>query len=94
LYENSGCDAYLRLVLHLDVPPGVDYDLFVYRATCAAMVSSSTNGTGQAENITVTEDDDAGADDSTDFFIEVRQSSGNVAGNWTLRMSGGTGSCY
>jgi hypothetical protein len=94
LGEGSSCPASLRMYVRLEVPSGADYDLFVYRETCAGPVQSSTEGTGLTENvIAIVNDSFDGGDDSTYFFIEVRARN-SAPGTWTLRMSGGTGPCF
>jgi hypothetical protein len=73
----------------LDVPPGIDYDLFVYRDTCGgAPWASSTAGTGQQESITVSVGDSAASSDNFILYIEVRYYSGVSCQPYTLRVYG------
>jgi len=61
---------------HLNVPPGQDYDLFLYAVGNPTVLASSTNGTGLDDHISFTFDGECGEDDSRDFLIEVHWWSG------------------
>jgi len=90
--ENSNCTG-VRADVALDSPPGVDYDLYVYRA-CGTLWGSSTSGPGARDSVIYQPPDSSGSDDSGDLWIEVRFFSGSGPGLWTLRTSGGAGPCY
>jgi hypothetical protein len=66
---------YGHLVVTLDMPGGVDYDLYVWKGSCAglSLVRSST-GTGTQDRVDYEED--CGGDDAAYYFIEVRRWSG------------------
>lgn len=89
--ENSTCLADLGFRATLQSPPGVDYDLYVYRA-CGQLVGSSRAGAGQLDTVTHRINDSGlGADDSMDLRVEVRFFGGSDPGSWTLSFY--TGRC-
>jgi hypothetical protein len=82
------CCADLTGKLFLNVPPGVDYNLYAY-SSCGTLWHQSTKGTGQSEAITITHHGGCdGNDDSFDVYIEVRYISGENCGGWTLTVQG------
>lgn len=85
--ECSSCDANVSQRIRLSVPAGTDYDLRVY-SSCGALWASSTNGSGQAEEVIVSVPDDPAEDDSFNFWVEVRFFSGASCANWTLSIDG------
>jgi len=80
--ECSSCPAALNARIRLQVPPGVDYDLFTYSA-CGTLVGSSQALAGITDQITVTGGGSFGSD-SADVIIEVRWFSGASCMPWTL----------
>ena len=84
LLENSDCVAPLRIQVDLQSPPGVDYDLYLYRRCGDAPVASSRLGAGTLDSVTHNINDSQASNDSTDIWIEVRYSSGSQPGNWAL----------
>ena len=82
----------------LEVPPGTDYDLYLYRdESCSAVVArSSSSVLGQFESIKITEDDNqgfggiGGHDDGFWVNVEVRFYNGSGCEPWTLRVLGNT----
>ena len=86
-FESSTiCSATIEHQIRVIVPPGVDYDLYVYRP-CGTLVGSSTLGAGQTETVTVSQADGAG-DSSFDYWVEVRYFNGSSCSNWTLQLFG------
>jgi hypothetical protein len=85
--EDSNCSARIEHRIQLEVPAGVDYDLFVYRS-CGGTPLSSRGISGADESITVSSSDSFAGDDDFDYFIEVRYFSGRSCMPWTLRVSG------
>jgi len=85
--SSTTCSATIEHQIRLIVPPGVDYDLHVYRP-CGTLVGSSTLGAGQTESVTVSQNDGAGGDNSFDYWIEVRYFAGSSCSNWTLQLFG------
>ena len=85
--EDSSCSARLEHRVTLDVPAGVDYDLFVHTACGGMLLGASTSGPGINEMVTVVRGDTS-ADDSFDYIVEVRFISGATCVPWTLRFSG------
>ncbi len=81
--ECSLCVTTLRSRVNLAVPPGVDYDLFVYQP-CGALVGSSVRGVGLADSVEVSESDSIGGNDDFDYYVEVRYLSGGSCSPWTL----------
>jgi hypothetical protein len=85
----------LRATVALDVPAGVDFDLFV---TCPSCLSpsgsplSSTNAAGVDELINLRNDDQNGDDDGFTIVIEVRHIGATMCGDWTLTVTGNAGS--
>lgn len=84
--ECSTCDASLRHTITLEVPPGVDWDLFVYRG--CTLVDSSIGGTGVDEMVEVTQAENFGSDDSFPYVVEVRYFSGRSCEEWSLSFFG------
>jgi len=86
--ECSSCSASIRAVITLNVPVGIDFDLYVYSG-CGALIGSSTNGSGQSEQVTITKPDTGlGNDDSYDYWVEVRFVLGSSCSSWTLTFQG------
>lgn len=77
----------LSHTINLGVPAGMNYDLYIYRSCGGMPVGSSTNAGNSAESVTVSEPDTA-ADNSFDYWIEIRFISGNNCGNWFLQCFG------
>jgi hypothetical protein len=87
--ECSTCSANVWAGVVLDVPPGIDYDVHVYRDACGGSPwASSTAGTGQQESLTVSVGDGAASSDSFILYIEVRYWSGVSCQPYTLRVYG------
>jgi hypothetical protein len=87
--DNGLVPQYLSAQASLLMPPGVDYDLFVFCGACGgAMAGSSLNGVGQNERVLVRWEDRLGLDDGQDILIQVRYVSGKSASNWTLVIQG------
>lgn len=87
--ECSNCCAYVEHRYRLIVPPGTDYDLYVYNGCGGTPAESSTNGTGQTETVAPYRNDDCGGvNNGTDFWIEVRYHSGASCSNWMLYFDG------
>jgi hypothetical protein len=70
----------------LTVPPGMDYDLYVYNDACG-ILGSSTNGAGQTETVYYTWDDNWTGDDGQYLRVEVRFYGGNLCSDWNLHVS-------
>lgn len=94
--EDSTCIADIEHRVQLTVPTGANYDLFVYRS-CGGSSQSSTNGSGQPEELVLTEGDNGIVvegvpvdfdDDDFDYWIEVRYRSGEACDQWTLTLAG------
>lgn len=84
--ECSNCSANVRHIITLEVPDGVDFDLFVYRG--CSLVDSSTGAAGVDEQVEVLETESSGSDDSFDYQIEVKYFSGGSCEEWTLNLFG------
>ena len=90
--EDNTSSLYLSAAITLFVPSGVDYDLYVYCESCAGSpAGSSTNGTGQTDEVVVRWEDRFVLDDAHDILIQVRYYSGGSANNWTLQILGNQG---
>jgi hypothetical protein len=87
--ECSECQADLEMKFTLDVPDGVNYDLYIFKSS-GTLVASSITGVGVDESVTVKVPDNAGPDDQTDYIIEVRYYSGSSCIQWTLNAFGHT----
>jgi hypothetical protein len=86
--ENSACTSPLVHLVRLAVPPGVDWDLFVYNDSCE-LIDSSIEGTGVDEEAGIgAVDFGTGADDSFYYRVEVRHFSGGSCDDWTLSFVG------
>jgi len=89
--ECASCSSPIRHVVRLTVPPGINYDLFVYSACGGALIGSSTAGTGATELVVVQRSDSPAGDDSFDYWVEVRYFSGSSCGNWQLTIEASPG---
>ncbi|MEJ7731424.1 MAG: MopE-related protein [Polyangiaceae bacterium] len=81
--EDSDCSAYISLRFDLDVPAGVDYDLYITGTACFADPAFSQTGAGD-KSIVVWCSDVSGDDDSFTANVEVRYASGSSCTPWTL----------
>jgi hypothetical protein len=87
--EDNTSSRYISASVRLSVPAGVNYDLYVYCASCVgSLAGSSTNGTGQTDQVVVRWEDRFIIDDAQDILIQVRYLSGASANNWTLSITG------
>jgi hypothetical protein len=87
VHEQSTCRRTIEHRVKLEVPDGVDYDLFVYRP-CGTMIGSSVRGVGMPDQVVVRSGDDIASDDSFDYWVEVRHLSGASCDPWTLVFEG------
>ena len=85
--EDSTCSANIEHQIRLQVPDGVDYDLFVYR-DCGSPYDSSLGLSGVDETVTVSSGDSFASDDDFDYWVEVRFYSGSSCSQWTLSFYG------
>ena len=86
--EDSLCTASVEHQVRLEVPAGVDYDLYLHKGSCGSRPSSSVGGAGADETLTVSEGDSFGSDDDFGYYVEVRYVSGASCAPWTLRFYG------
>jgi len=91
-YEDSLCVADLEHRLKLTVPPGVNYNLHVYKGNSMVPQDSSFSGgdTGVVEEVIVTNADVPFSDESFVYTIEVEYVSGESCEPWTLDFFGHT----
>jgi hypothetical protein len=92
--EGSDTATPLTARISLDVPAGVDFDLYAYCFTCGGtLAASSTGGIGVDEQVELRADDDFGAEDTHVVRLEIRfvSGSGGACANWTLTIVGNTG---
>lgn len=91
LREDNDGDVYLSATVTLTVPAGIDYDLYLYCASCGTTaVASSQNGTGQTEVVRVRWDDDFGQLDDGNFYVQVRYFNGSSPTPWSMRIDANT----
>jgi hypothetical protein len=88
LREGSDCQTEMEHTLILQVPPGADYDLFVYSTCGGQPIASSELGAGQTETVTIQIPDTFGSQDVLDYIVEVRYFSGTTCQGWNLRFVG------
>jgi hypothetical protein len=84
----------LTATIALDVPAGIDYDVYVYCGTtgCTSVGGpSGTNGPGNDETVNVRWNDASGYTNRTVYF-EIRFYTGGTldCGNWTVTITGNT----
>lgn len=85
---SSGCNVgSMDQTIQVFVPPGVNYDVFVYSSCGGTLLGQSTNGTGVAETILISVPKTAG-NDSFDYWIEIRWVSGQSCNTYTLQILG------
>lgn len=87
LKECSTCLADFRARISLEVPDGVDYDLFVYR-DCVRQLGSSVSEGAATETVVITQDETNFDDDVYEIAVKVRFSSGTSSDPWTLKIEG------
>jgi len=88
LTEDSFDSRRVSAHVVLEVPDGVNYNLFVSCQSCSGLTQGSTRGTGEDELIQVRWEDRAGPDDSAVILIRVSYQSGSSNFPWTLRVRG------
>ena len=91
LTEDEAVNFPLTCRIALDVPPDLDYDLFVYGAgTCGDCEIVANSGAGVTETVLLRWDDSGAPDDSRDVYIWVFFSYGSTlsCGEWTLTVTG------
>lgn len=81
--ECSNCPARLEVSFTLAVPPGVDYDLYVYSACGGAVLGRSLLLEGQTDRVSLSRSGDFGSD-SFNWWVEVRYVRGGSCAPWTL----------
>jgi hypothetical protein len=86
--EVSSCLGNLEHAIELQVPDGIDYDLYVYR-NCA-LVGYSNLSAGKDEYVVISTDDFPGGDQDFYYQVEVRWYSGSSCQDWTLKFWGYT----
>ncbi len=78
--------------IFLDVPAGMDYDLWVYCDSCGGtLAASSGNDEGVNELVHVQQDDQNNTSNSFTVIIEIEFFSANACGDWILTVTGSTG---
>ncbi|MEM9863358.1 MAG: putative metal-binding motif-containing protein [Myxococcota bacterium] len=92
LREDSSCDTDVEHRIQLDVPSGVNFDLYLYEeGRCGgAPFASSTLGTGANEEIIYRKGDGGlfSGDSQVPYFIEVRYVSGRSCEDFEIRFDG------
>lgn len=86
-HEDSTCGGSIEHRVRLEVPAGIDYDLFVYRP-CGTRVGSSIRGRGEDDEVVVSEPDDIARSDAFDYWVEVRYVGGASCAAWSLVFEG------
>jgi hypothetical protein len=89
--ECSNCPARLDVTFTLTVPPGVDYDLYVYEACGGAAIGRSLLLEGQTDRVNIQRSGDLGSD-SFNWFVEVRYVRGSSCAPWSLTVETRSGS--
>lgn len=86
-HEESTCGGRIEHRIRLEVPDGIDYDLFVHRP-CGTVVESSISGRGMDDEVTVGVSDDIARSDDFDYWVEVRYVGGSSCEPWSLVFDG------
>jgi hypothetical protein len=86
--EGSRCAATIEHRVSLAVPPGVNFDLFLYRECGAAPTRSARGGSGYDETATISATDTIVLGGDFDYWVEVRYVSGTSCESWTLTLDG------
>jgi hypothetical protein len=86
--ECSACSSPIEHLLELQVPAGIDYDLYVYSACGQLWTSATSAGTGHNEYATFSKPDRGLYDDSYNYWVEVRFRSGSSCEPWILTFRG------
>jgi hypothetical protein len=86
--ECSNCCTDIVVRITLEVPAGVDYDLYVH-GDCGRLLASSTKGPGSTEQVVIRNGDDClNGNSGFDYRVEVRHHSGTSCLPWTLKIDG------
>jgi hypothetical protein len=85
--EDSTCGGSIEHRVRLEVPEGIDYDLFVHRP-CGTVVGRSIAGRGMDDQVTVSQSDDIARSDAFDYWVEVRYIGGSSCEPWALIFEG------
>jgi hypothetical protein len=91
--EEDGSRPYLAATVTLDVPPDVDYDVYVRcGGSCVSGGPSGLAGPGADETVNVRWDNRFGLQDGRTVYVEVRFRGGGTlgCGDWTLGVRGNT----
>jgi hypothetical protein len=78
----------LQFKATLQVPAGMDYDLYLYENNCTNVVDRSMLGGDADETVYYSWSDNVGYDDSKMLYIQVIYFDGESCSNWTLRTYG------
>jgi hypothetical protein len=94
--ECNWCSSPMTFTAALDVPQGVDYDLYLwsyyvdeYGGVCSGVLTQST-GANAREVLVYKWPDNAGGTDIRQFVVEVRYAQGSSCLPWVLHAGGGT----
>lgn len=92
LTETSMNDVSVTASIDLEVPPGLDYDLYVYCESCGGTImSSSRNPAGTSERVDFRHLDSPNINDDQTIYVEVRFVSETACGDeWRLTITGAT----
>jgi hypothetical protein len=90
LTEDSVGDTPVTGMVELEVPAGLDYDLYVHCGDCdGAIMGSSRNPAGTPERVPFRHRDTPNINDDQTIFVEVRfVSETTCAAAWQLRVTG------
>jgi hypothetical protein len=89
--EDDNGSVYLSARIVLTSPPGTDFDLYVYCASCGGLLAGSSvigSMTGHDDVVVVRADDEMFVDDTFDVIVEVRHFNSTVCANWNLNIFG------
>jgi hypothetical protein len=91
LQEVSTGTSPVTATIALDAPASVNFDLYVYCASCGgAIMGSSTKAAGVQDSVPFRHEDVSYVNDDQNVYIEVRYVSATSCAPWTVTVSGHT----
>ena len=89
LVECSEALISLQVVITLVVPDSMDYDLYLYNASCGTVLASSAHISGIDEEVTYLVTDVPFIMDAVELYIWVKHYEGSACDEWQLSIRGG-----
>jgi hypothetical protein len=91
VYFEESCSSVfslddLNVQFTLNVPAGVNYNMYIYNNSCGLLTASTNSGLGQSEVRTIQWNDNLFTDDSKYLRVEIRFNNGASCSPWQLQI--------